>query len=202
MARRAARRAPRLVLASASPRRKQILKHAGIRYCVRVADIPEQPLKDEAPEACVRRLAREKALAVKAAGDEIVLAADTVVVVDGRILGKPANAADAREMLRLLSGREHEVVTGICLKHPSGTITDAERTLVRFAVLSEAEIADYVAGGEPMDKAGAYAIQGAASKFIDRIEGCYFNVVGLPVALVRKHLEALAARPGRFPGTD
>ena len=184
----------KLVLASASPRRKQILKRAGIPFSARTAAIDEQRRGGEAPETCVRRLAREKALAISSDPDEIVLAADTVVVAGGRILGKPADVADARDMLRLLSGREHEVVTGICLKHASGTIVDLERTRVRFVSLTDEEIADYAASGEPMDKAGAYAIQGGASKFIDRIEGCYFNVVGLPIARVCQHLKLLAPR--------
>lgn len=186
------RNAIKLVLASASPRRKQILESAGIPFSARTAEIDEEPLEDEAPEACVRRLAREKALAISVDADEIVLAADTIVVAGGRILGKPADVADARDMLRLLSGREHEVITGICLKHASATIVDVERTRVRFVSLTDEEIAGYAASGEPMDKAGAYAIQGGACKFIDRIEGCYFNVVGLPIARVCKHLKSLA----------
>jgi len=156
----------------------------------------------------VRRLARLKAEAVSRSG-EIVLGADTVVVVGGRILGKPRNARDAARMLRLLSGRAHEVITGICLlragdvrssaaasngRAASGRvyICDAERTRVWFRRLSRAEIASYVASGEPMGKAGAYAIQGLASKFVTRIEGCYFNVVGLPVSRVWEILQRIA----------
>jgi len=139
----------------------------------------------------VRRLAEEKALAVAIYAGEIVLAADTVVVVGEQVLEKPRDQADALRMLRLLSGRVHEVLTGICLRSESRKIVDAATTRVRFVRLSEAEIAAYVESGEPMDKAGGYAIQGLASKFIDRIEGCYFNVVGLPVAMVYEHLKTM-----------
>lgn len=180
-----------LVLASASPRRQEILSAAGFSFTVKIADIPEKRLPEEGPVDFVRRLSRLKAEAVGATGGEIILAADTVVVLDEHILGKPREADEARRMLRLLSGREHEVITGICLKHRGGAIADTERTRVRFVPLDEEEIAGYVATGEPMDKAGAYAIQGLASKFIDRVEGCYFNVVGLPIALVYRHLKSI-----------
>jgi septum formation protein len=123
---------------------------------------------------------------------EIILGADTVVVVDNLVLEKPRDHADANRMLQMLSGREHSVITGICLRHADGMISDIAETRVRFVALSPAEIAEYVASGEPLDKAGAYAIQGLASKMIDRIDGCYFNVVGLPVALVYGHLKQLA----------
>lgn len=180
-----------LVLASASPRRQQILRSAGIRFRIVTANIEERPLPEEDPERYVRRLALAKACAVGAADCELVLAADTVVVVDHHILEKPADEADAARMLRLLSGREHEVITGVCLRHGARTLVDCESTRVRFVPLSEAEIEGYIVTGEPMDKAGAYAIQGLASKFIERIEGCYFNVVGLPMALVYRHLKVL-----------
>jgi len=134
------------------------------------------------------RLAREKAAAVALDSGRIVLGADTTVVIDGEILGKPADASDAARMLRRLSGRVHEVITGICIH---GQVVDAAATRVWFAPLSETEIADYVATGDPMDKAGAYGIQGLASKFIPRIEGCYFNVMGLPISLVYSHLRVL-----------
>ena len=144
----------------------------------------------------VQRVARAKAEAVECGPDDVVLGADTVVVVDGEILGKPSDSADARRMLQRLAGREHEVLTGICLRSRRSMAEDIEATRVRFFPLSEEEIAEYAASGEPMDKAGAYAIQGLASKFIDRIEGCYFNVVGLPVAKVYAHLRRLkAAKP-------
>ena len=180
-----------LVLASNSPRRQQILKDAGIPYIVRAGSVSEQPRLGESPLDYVRRLAEEKAFAVEIHAGEIVLAADTVVVVDDHLLEKPRDQADAIRMLRLLSGREHAVLTGICLRSESRKIVDATTTRVRFIPLSEAEIAEYAQSGEPMDKAGAYAIQGLASKFIDRVEGCYFNVVGLPIALVYRHLKGL-----------
>ena len=127
--------------------------------------------------------------------DETVLGADTTVVIDGEILAKPADAADARRMLSRLSGRRHEVLTGICLRRGAAAICDCVTTSVVFAALSDAEIEEYVASGEPMDKAGAYAIQGLASKFVERIEGDYFNVMGLPVALVYRHLQEAKLRP-------
>jgi len=185
-----------LILASQSPRRQELLRHAGIPFLVRPAQVEERPLPGEGAHAYARRLARAKAEAVSAAPEDVVLGADTVVVADGEILGKPADEADARRMLRLLSGREHQVITGICLRTVQHTVLDSESTSVRFVPLSEEEIADYVASGEPADKAGAYAIQGLASKFIDRLEGCYSNVVGLPLALLYKHLRALRPQTG------
>jgi septum formation protein len=182
-----------LVLASDSPRRKEILSAAGIPFVVRPPNITEERQPDEHPVHYVRRLAEHKADAIPIAPGEIVLAADTTVVVDEHVLEKPRDQADALRMLRLLSGREHEVVTGICLRTASVKILDAATTRVRFVELSEVELAGYVASGEPMDKAGGYAIQGLASKFIDRVEGCYFNVVGLPIALVYRHLKKLLA---------
>lgn len=176
-----------LVLASQSPRRAEILRQAGIPFVVRAVPVDETPIPAETPEDYVRRLAEAKARAVPADASEIVLAADTTVVVDREILGKPVDAADARRMLALLSGRRHEVMTGICLCRGEKQICDYAVTAVWFAPMSAREIDDYVASGEPMDKAGAYAAQGAASKFIPRIEGCYFNVVGLPIALVYRH---------------
>jgi septum formation protein len=176
-----------LVLASQSPRRAEILRQAGIPFVVRAVPVDETPDAEEAPEDYVRRLAEAKACAVSADASEIVLAADTTVVVDQEILGKPVDSADARRMLALLSGRRHEVMTGICLRRGEQQICDHAVTAVWFAPMSAQEIDDYVTTGEPMDKAGAYAVQGAASKFIPRIEGCYFNVVGLPIALVYRH---------------
>jgi septum formation protein len=182
-----------LVLASQSPRRSEILKQAGINFTVRVASVDESPLAGEKPEDYVRRLAESKALAVDAAADEVVLGADTTVVIDNEMLAKPADAADARRMLGLLAGRRHEVMTGICLKRGSMVIRDWGATKVWFSAMSEAEIEEYVASGEPMDKAGAYAIQGLASKYIERIDGCYFNVVGLPVSLVYRRLKEIVS---------
>jgi septum formation protein len=183
-----------LVLASQSPRRAEILRQAGIPFVVRTAPVDESPLEGESPQDYVRRLAEWKASAVPAAPDEIVLGADTTVVIEGQILGKPANAADARRMLELLSGRRHEVMTGICLKLRDTLVRDCATTAVWFAPMNASEIETYAASGEPLDKAGAYAIQGLASKFIERVEGCYFNVVGLPVALVYRRLGEMALR--------
>lgn len=180
-----------LVLASQSPRRRELLTQAGINFTVRVREVDETARPGESPEALVRRLAEEKAEAAWEGRDEVVLAADTLVVIDSMILGKPRNAADAADMLERLSGREHTVITGICLRHASGSIVDSESTTVRFAPMTSEEIAAYVSSGEPMDKAGAYAIQGLASKFVERIDGCYFNVVGLPLTLVYRHLKGL-----------
>jgi septum formation protein len=180
-----------LVLASKSPRRQQILRDAGIPFVVRAPAIHEERRDGESPADYVRRLAEEKAFAVDLHPGEIIIGADTTVVVDHHVLEKPRDAPDAMRMLALLSGREHEVITGICLRSVSRKIIDLAVTRVRFVALGPGEIEDYAASGEPMDKAGAYAIQGLASKFIDRIEGDYFNVVGLPVALVYRHLEAL-----------
>jgi len=183
-----------LVLASQSPRRSEILRQAGIPFTVRVASVDETPLRGEPPVDYVKRLAALKAQAVSAAPGELVLGADTTVVAEGDMLGKPEDAIDACRMLRLLSGRRHEVITGICLRRNSELVCDHATTAVWFTAMSDREVAEYAASGEPMDKAGAYAIQGLASKFIERIEGCYFNVVGLPVALVYRHLTRLSLR--------
>ena len=177
-----------LVLASKSPRRQQILRNAGIPFVVRTADVAEQRRPAESPVEYVRRLAEEKASAVAMAADEVVLGADTVVVVDDQVLEKPRDEADARRMLALLSGRAHQVITGVCLRNAASVIVESAATRVHFAALTPDEIAGYARSGEPMDKAGAYAIQGLASKFIDRMEGDYFNVVGLPIALVYRLL--------------
>ena len=180
-----------LVLASQSPRRRDILERAGIPFTVRVSGVPEERDPGESALEYVTRLSRAKAEAVRAESSEIVLGADTVVVLDGHILEKPADAEDAHRMLSMLSGRQHSVITGICLRHLGGVICDYAETRVTFGRLTREEIADYVATGEPLDKAGAYAIQGYASKHITGIDGCYFNVVGLPVALVYRHLKTL-----------
>lgn len=208
-----------LVLASASPRRQELLRIAGIPFSVQPADIDETPLPGELPRAYAERLAQEKALAVsRSRPDEYVLGADTIVVVDDKILGKPRDTTDAVRMLRMLSGRVHEVITGVCIvravasrqlpvaSKPTQTAsllvefnkerrggnrqltTSSEITRVTFDELSEEEIRSYVATGEPMDKAGAYAIQGIAARWIPRIEGDYSNVMGLPVALVYRML--------------
>jgi septum formation protein len=184
----------KLVLASRSPRRAELLAAAGFEFTVRAADIDETPRDGEDPFSYVVGIAAEKAYAVPVNDDEIVLAADTTVVLDGQIMGKPKNAADAARMLRALAGKRHEVITAICLRRSGDKVeTDVSRTYVWFAPMSDSEIADYVASGEPMDKAGAYGIQGLASKFIDRIDGSYTNVVGLPVALTYRILRAIEA---------
>lgn len=174
---------PVLILASASPRRRDILTSAGIAFLVRPSETDESPRPGESPQEQVQRLAEAKARAVWRAG-ETTLGADTVVVTGGQILGKPADAEDARRMLRLLSGRAHSVLTAVCFFDGKEAQSAVEETRVHFLKLSEQEIAGYVSSGEPFDKAGAYAIQGGASKFVHRIEGCYFNVVGLPIAHV------------------
>jgi septum formation protein len=189
---------PQLVLASASPRRQELLRNAGIPFVVQETNIPEQPREGESPKACAERLAWEKATDVfRQRPDDVVLGADTIVVVEGQILGKPSDEADAARMLRLLSGRTHQVITGVCLLgSPAKLRTDfedtrSENTLVTFDTITDEDIRSYIATGEPMDKAGAYAIQGIASRWIPRIEGDYFNVVGLPVSLVFRMLREL-----------
>jgi septum formation protein len=199
-----------LILASASPRRQELLRSARIPFVAQAADIEERVREGELPRDCAERLGREKALAVsRTRPADYVLGADTIVVVDGNILGKPRDAGDAERMLRMLSGRVHEVITGVCLAvargegpggREGGTHEGVERlatasaiTLVTMCELSDAEIREYVATGEPMDKAGAYAIQGIASRWIPRIEGDYSNVVGLPVALVCRMLREQGA---------
>ena len=178
-----------IVLASASPRRQELLRNAGIEFVVRPSDIPEVPLPRENPRDFGERMAREKARAARANGNgSVILAADTVVAVGPEILGKPENADDAARMLRLLSNRTHEVITAVCVLGTNFEDVRSESTAVHFNAMSEAEIADYVASGEPMDKAGAYAIQGRASRWISKIEGDYYNVVGLPVDLVWRML--------------
>jgi len=179
----------RLILASRSPRRSELLRTAGIPFTLRATGVEEIRRDGESAIDYVQRLACEKADAAWHSDDEIVLGADTVVVLDNQVLEKPRDADDARAMLRALSGQTHTVITGICLRYAAGTMVDAESTLVRFVKLSDGEIEDYVASGEPMDKAGGYAIQGLASKFVDRIEGDYFNVMGLPVAMVYGYLK-------------
>jgi len=188
-----------LVLASASPRRRELLTQAGYSFQVKPAHIPEDPRDGEDPIAYVTRLAREKAEVVfrelRASGNEnealVILGADTTVTLDNHILGKPENAADAARMLRMLSGRSHHVITGVAVVTADRVEVAAEVTAVRFLTMSDEEIAAYVASGEPMDKAGAYGIQGLAARWIPRVEGCYFNVVGLPIALVSTLLEGL-----------
>ena len=175
-----------LVLASASPRRSALLAGIGLAFTVRPGPVDETPRPGETPAALVERLAREKAAAARPGAGELALGADTEVALGGTVFGKPADGADAARMLRLLSGREHDVVTGVALVDgTSGRVASGvELTRVRIALLSEREIAWYVASGEPLDRAGAYAIQGRFALFASAIEGNYGNVVGLPLPLV------------------
>jgi septum formation protein len=185
----------KLILASASPRRAEILRSAGLLFSVLSSAVDETPVPTESPQDLVRRLALAKAelVAARALGPAIVIAADTVVVLEGAILGKPRTSEDARQMLEKLSGRTHSVMTGVTLIR----LPDVERrefietTQVHFASLSSEEIVKYLSSGEPFDKAGAYAIQGLGGRFIPRIEGCYFNVVGLPLSRLCKELAEL-----------
>jgi septum formation protein len=179
-----------LVLASASPRRAELLATAGFVFDVAPAEIDETPGMDEPPGEYALRVAREKAAATgRQYPEAAILAADTVVVADGELLGKPRDDADAARMLRMLSGAEHVVQTAIVLRVDGYETCDLEKTRVRFRSLSPEEIAWYVASREPDGKAGAYAIQGRAARFIDRIEGSWSNVVGLPVATVYRMLK-------------
>jgi septum formation protein len=189
-----------LILASASPRRQELLRNTGISFEVLPADIVETPLELEGARQCAERLARKKALAVaRQRPNDCVLGVDTVVTIDNEILGKPTDAADAKRMLRMLSGRCHQVVTGVCLvlggKLGGEPVVASETTLVTMIEINDREIADYITTGEPMDKAGAYAIQGIASRWISRIEGDYSNVVGLPVAMVFRMLRQYLKEP-------
>jgi septum formation protein len=178
-----------LVLASGSPRREELLKTAGYSFNVRSVDVDETPLDEESPADYVERLAETKARAAWREG-EVTLGADTTVVVAGEILGKPVDAADAAAMLSKLSGKTHEVLTGFCFYNGTVARPGIELTHVSYLKMTDAEITDYVASGEPMDKAGAYGIQGLASKFIYRVKGCYFNVVGLPVSRIHAFLRS------------
>lgn len=196
-----------LILASASPRRRELLAQAGLQFKVSAANLNEDLLENEAAAAYVQRLAEEKAQAIWNEHQSldipedplVVLGADTCVVVDGHILGKPTDSADARRMLELLSGRTHAVLTGIAAVTARRVVRDLDITQVTFNCITDSEIAGYIVTGEPLDKAGAYAIQGYAARWIPRIEGCYFNVVGLPIArtiaLLAEAGSLLAATP-------
>jgi septum formation protein len=185
----------KLILASASPRRAEILRSAGMQFSVLSSAVDETPMPGEAPQELVRRvaLAKGELVAARAIGPAVVIAADTIVALDGAILGKPRTSDDARQMLEKLSGRTHSVITGVALIR----LPDVERrefveaTQVHFASISKDEIVKYLSSGEPFDKAGAYAIQGLGGRFIPRIDGCYFNVVGLPLSRLCKELAEL-----------
>ncbi len=198
----------RLVLASASPRRAELLAAAGYAFSVLAVDVDESVRPGEPPDVYVQRLASEKSAAAQLAAGQaddgtVTLGADTAVVVDDVILGKPVDAADAERMLRLLSGRTHEVLTGLSLRCGDREVARVERTRVTFTVLSNADVHWHVQSGEGADKAGGYAIQGLASRFIPAIDGSYSNVVGLPVAAVEAALAELAVNlnsPGAADG--
>ncbi len=188
----------KLILASSSPRRAEVLRDAGFVFEVRPADLDETRLLQEAAADYVRRVARAKAKAIadtaRAAGERaIVIAADTIVLAEGQILGKPKDADDARRMLRLFSGKTHEVLTALCVINiPAGKESlHVEKTRVQFLKMSEDEIESYIRTGEPFDKAGAYGIQGIAGRFATRVEGCYFNVLGLPLSRLWTTLQEL-----------
>ncbi len=185
----------RLILPSASPRRAELLRAAGYEFEVVVADVDEREREGETPASYVRRLAAEKSAAVQsyARREAIILGADTTVVVDGEILGKPRDDDEAAQMLGRLAGRRHDVLTGVSIRHDAHEAGRVESTAVWFSVLTTEDIAWYVASGEGRDKAGAYAIQGLASRFIPRIDGSYANVVGLPVAVVAELLRSVLA---------
>jgi septum formation protein len=194
-----------LILASASPRRRELLTQAGYQFQIHPANIPEDPHPNEDPIAYVTRLAQQKAEAVfrqRADPEAIFLGSDTTVTIDNQLLGKPENANDAARMLRLLSGRTHRVITGISLVFESNgkeaASTTAEITNVEFLPLTEQDIAAYIATGEPNDKAGAYAIQGQAARWIPRIQGCYYNVMGLPISKVATMLATMP--PNKLTG--
>jgi septum formation protein len=177
-----------LILASRSPRRSELLRSAGFEFQVRAVEVDESVEGDESPIAYVQRLAEKKALACAMHPEEVILGADTTVAVGSEILGKPRDEEDAGRMLEKLSGRRHDVYTGVCLRSAGMVSTRSSATGVWFDELSTVEIEAYVRSGEPFDKAGGYAIQGLASKFIPRIDGSYSNVVGLPVDLVYRML--------------
>ena len=185
-----------LILASASPRRAELLRAAGFDFTIRSADVDESVHVGELPRDYVIRLAIDKARAVAREPGEVVLGADTTVVVDDDILGKPVDDTDATRMLRRLAGRSHQVLTGVCVLFGDGVDARVATTDVEFLKMDEEEIAWYVATGEPMDKAGGYAIQGRCSRFISRVNGSYANVVGLPLAVVYDMLKRIRT-PGR-----
>ena len=181
-----------LILASASPRRQELLKLFGVPFAVRVADIDETMDPGKLPFDEVGRVSCRKALAVDRDTDDVVIAADTIVVCEGRVLGKPHTEEEAAEMLRLLSGRDHQVMTGCTVLRGGQAETFTEVTDLHFRPLSEKEIARYVSSGEPMDKAGAYGIQGGAALFCQRMVGDYYNVMGLPVCRLGEVLRRIA----------
>ena len=185
-----------LILASASPRRKELLSLFHIPFTIRVADIDEAMDPSGAPAEEVARVSKRKALAVERKSDDVVIAADTIVVCEGRILGKPHDPEEAKQMLSLLSGRDHQVMTGCTVLRGERCATFTEITDLHFKTLSNQEIEDYVNSGEPMDKAGSYGIQGGAALFCEKINGDYYNVVGLPVCKLGQVLKEIAPELG------
>ncbi len=182
----------KLILASASPRRKELMGLFHIPFTVRVADIDEAMDPHKTPFEEVARVSRQKAQAVPRETEDIVIAADTIVVCRGRVLGKPRDAAEARQMLELLSGKDHQVMTGLTVLRGEMAVTHTEVTDLHFRALSDAEIDAYIATGEPMDKAGSYGIQGGAALFCEKMVGDYYNVVGLPVCKLGQILKEIA----------
>ena len=182
----------KLILASQSPRRRELLGLFHIPFEIRVADIDEAMDPTKAPADEVARVSRLKAMAVPRADDDVIIAADTIVVCRGRVLGKPKDAADARNMLELLSGKDHQVMTGLTILRGNTAVTHTEVTDLHFRPLTDREIDQYIRSGEPMDKAGAYGIQGGAALFCERMVGDYYNVVGLPVCKLGQMLNEIA----------
>ena len=186
---------PQIILASGSPRRSEIMESVGWKFTKDVPDIDETEFPGELPDVYVQRLARTKAEAIaERHPGEMVLGADTTVVIDDQIIGKPSDAADAKRMLTMLSGRWHEVLTGVAIVVDGGSTAGLQRTRVKFVSLNDAEIDFLVEKGDPLDKAGAYAVQAQAALFIDGIEGDYWNVVGLPISLVYRLIAAIPRR--------
>ena len=184
-----------IILASGSPRRKSLLESIGLNFTVYSPDVDESHKPDEEPSELCRRLSRLKAEAgASVYADAVIIAADTIVVIDGEILGKPSGREDAAKMLRKLSGREHEVITGVSVAYGGRVATEDVHTLVKFRELSESEIAAYLETGEPFDKAGAYAVQGKGALLIEGINGDYYNVVGLPLCTLGKMLGTLGVK--------
>jgi septum formation protein len=184
---------PRVILASASPRRRELLSMIGIEHEVRPSDVDETPVAGESPRAYADRLARAKALAA-ASPDAVAIGCDTIVVVDGEVLGKPQDEADATRMLQLLSGRSHLVMTAVAVAHDGRMSSDVVQVGVTFRSLGPEEIADYIRTGEPMDKAGAYGIQGYGATIVDRVDGDYFAVMGLPLNRLMRLLASVGLR--------
>lgn len=183
-----------IILASQSPRRRELLELMGLDFAVRAVDIDETMDPGADPVREVARVSRAKAMAAEASPEDVVIAADTIVVLDRTVLGKPGTPERAAEMLRLLAGRDHQVMTGYTVRRGDTVLTDTEVSHIFFRPLTETEIDAYVSTGEPLDKAGAYGIQGKAALFVSRLEGDYYNVMGLPVCALTQRLRALGVK--------